>query len=82
MKVRRDFVSNSSSSSYIVAVDFSAYDLDLFVEKVCDKCGGPGAGRAAEAVRRANEEALRHGLTLVGSPGPQRGFLFMISILP
>lgn len=65
MKIRRDFVSNSSSSSYIVAIDFSKYDFDLFVEKVCDKCDG---GRHAAKlrgwdadVRRTNEAVLRYG---------------------
>ena len=38
MKVRTDFVSNSSSSSYIFSINFKEYDFDLFVENVCMQC--------------------------------------------
>lgn len=66
MKIRRDFVSNSSSSSYVVAVDFSKYDVDLFVKKVCDRCAGlpDGAKKrgVSDDVRLANEAVLRQGL--------------------
>ena len=66
MKIRRDFVSNSSSSSYVVAIDFSKYDVNLFVKKVCDKCTGQPDGvkrrRVSDDVRLANEAVLRQGL--------------------
>lgn len=66
MKIRGDFVSNSSSSSYVVAIDFSKYDINLFVKKVCDKCTGlPDEAkkrRIPDDVRLANEAVLRQGL--------------------
>lgn len=66
MKIRLDFVSNSSSSSYIVAIDFSKYDVNLFVKKVCDKCTGlpddAKRRRISDDVRLANEAILRQGL--------------------
>lgn len=67
MKIRNDFVSNSSSSSYIVAIDFSKYDINLFVKNVCDKCAGLPSRRAksrgaADDARLANEAVLRQGL--------------------
>lgn len=66
MKIRQDFVSNSSSSSYVVAIDFSKYDVDLFVKKVCDKCTGRPDGakrrRVSDDVGLANEAVLRQGL--------------------
>jgi len=66
MKIRSDFVSNSSSSSYVVAIDFSKYDINLFIEKVCDKCNGVRttaklSGYDAD-IRLANEAVLRQGL--------------------
>ena len=67
MKIREDFVSNSSSSSYVVAIDFGKYDFDLFVERTLDRCCGtsyrPDRRRSpAEDVRRANEAVLRSGM--------------------
>ena len=66
MKIRLDFVSNSSSSSYVVAIDFSKYDVNLFVKKVCDKCTGlqddAKRSRIQDDVRFANEAVLRQGL--------------------
>lgn len=66
MKIRRDFVSNSSSSSYVVAIDFSKYDVGLFVKKVCDKCAGRPDGEkrrgVSDDVGLANEAVLRQGL--------------------
>ena len=38
MKIRSDFVSNSSSSSYVFSINFKHYDFDLFVENVCMQC--------------------------------------------
>ena len=38
MKIRSDFVSNSSSSSYVFSINFKKYDFDLFVENVCMQC--------------------------------------------
>lgn len=40
MKTREDFVSNSSSSSYVFSINFKKYDFDLFVENVCMQCDG------------------------------------------
>lgn len=66
MKIRLDFVSNSSSSSYVVAIDFSKYDVNLFVKKVCDKCTGlpdeAKRSRIQDDIRFANEAVLRQGL--------------------
>ena len=66
MKIRMDFVSNSSSSSYVVAIDFSKYDVNLFVKKVCDKCTGlqdeAKRSRIQDDIRFANEAVLRQGL--------------------
>lgn len=66
MKIRLDFVSNSSSSSYVVAIDFSKYDINLFVKKVCDKCTGlqddAKKSRIQDDIRFANEAVLRQGL--------------------
>lgn len=66
MKIRLDFVSNSSSSSYIVAIDFSKYDVNLFIKKVCDKCIGlqddAKRSRIQDDIRFANEAVLRQGL--------------------
>lgn len=66
MKIRLDFVSNSSSSSYIVAIDFSKYDVNLFIKKVCDKCMGmqdnAKRSRIQDDIRFANEAVLRQGL--------------------
>lgn len=66
MKIRLDFVSNSSSSSYVVAIDFSKYDVNLFIKKVCDKCTGLQDGtkrhRIQDDIRFANEAVLRQGL--------------------
>lgn len=38
MKIRSDFVSNSSSSSYLIAIDFKHYDFEDFVKTVCENC--------------------------------------------
>lgn len=66
MKIRLDFVSNSSSSSYVVAIDFSKYDVNLFIKKVCDKCTGiqddAKRSRIQDDIRFANEAVLRQGL--------------------
>ena len=66
MKIRMDFVSNSASSSYVVAIDFSKYDVNLFVKKVCDKCTGlpddAKRSRIQDDIRFANEAVLRQGL--------------------
>lgn len=49
-----------------MAIDFSKYDVDLFVKKVCDKCAGLSDGakrrRVSDDVRLANEAVLRQGL--------------------
>lgn len=63
MKTRSDFVSNSSSCSFVVAVDFGRYDFDLFVKRVCDRCSTDIYGRGRdEDVRAANETLLRSAL--------------------
>lgn len=38
MKTRTDFVSNSSSSSYVFSANFRKYGFNLFVRTVCDQC--------------------------------------------
>ena len=58
MKTRSDFVSNSSSSSYILAVDFHKYDFDLFVKTVCDNC--EDKNEPNKEVRGRNEAILRY----------------------
>lgn len=49
-----------------MAIDFSKYDVNLFVKKVCDKCAGLSDGvkrrRVSDDVRLANEAVLRQGL--------------------
>lgn len=64
MKTRNDYVSNSSSCSFIVSVDFGKYPFEEFVEQVCRTCCPEGAVGKTEAasVRRANEAVLRAGM--------------------
>ena len=38
MKIREDFVSNSSSSSYVISVNFKKYSFNTFIENVCEQC--------------------------------------------
>ena len=49
-----------------MAIDFSKYDINLFVKKVCDKCTGlqddAKRSRIQDDVRFANEAVLRQGL--------------------
>lgn len=49
-----------------MAIDFSKYDINLFVKKVCDKCTGvldsTKRHRVSDDVRLANEAVLRQGL--------------------
>jgi len=59
MKLRYDFVSNSSSSSYIVAIDFGKYDFKLFVDNVCKTCSD---GSDDIDVMLENESVLRNGM--------------------
>lgn len=49
-----------------MAIDFSKYDINLFIKKVCDKCTGvldsTKRHRVSDDVRLANEAVLRQGL--------------------
>jgi len=70
VKVRTDFVSNSSSSSYVLALDFGKFDFGLFVDRVCGNCSSsPFSGKKPARPPRLsdfkvkNEAALRYGLT-------------------
>lgn len=63
MKIRNDFVSNSSSSSYIVAIDFDKYDFGLFVKKVREKCSDEKqTSEKPGDIANENEAALRSGM--------------------
>lgn len=62
MKIRNDFVSNSSSSSYVVAIDFGKYDFELFVKKTLDKCHSVPGKSTQDDIRRTNEAVLRFGM--------------------
>jgi len=65
MKIRHDFISNSSSSSYIVALDFKKYPFDLFVKAVCEKCNEGYRNKGAfDSTRYVNEAALRSGMLM------------------
>lgn len=58
MKTRCDFVSNSSSSSFVFALDFKKYGFEEFVKNVCDQCNDE-TNRDPE-VDRANEAVLKY----------------------
>ena len=63
-----------------MAIDFSKYDVNLFIKKVCDKCAGLSDGakksRKPDDVRLANEAVLRQGLMseclYIGNPAVGR----------